>query len=275
MNAIRIAGKILMPLAASLVIVWLCLAPSNTRDWVPEQATLPQAVIDGNTVTVKNVRNAVYRSTTDFDLGYEDRTYDLRKIESLWYAVEPLSGSEAVAHTFLTFGFSDGQYLGISVEVRKEKGEIFSPLWGLFKKFELIYVAGDERDLIKLRSNYRKNPVSLYPIAMEAQEIRAVLTTMLTRANALRERPEFYNTLFNNCTTNVRDAINAARPGALPYGRGILLPGYSGELFHAAGLIRTDRTFEQAKADFMINERAMRFADDLKFSEKIRAGSPN
>ncbi len=255
----------------AVVLGWMSIRPSGTRDWVPDQATLAEALMDGDAVTIKNVRNSLYRSTTDFDLTYEDRTYDLNQIDSLWYVVEPLSkDSPSVAHTFLTFGFKDGKHVGISVEVRKEKGEKFSPLWGLFKQFELIYVVGDEKDLIKLRSNHRKNDVYLYPIQMEPKEIRSVFTAMLTRANTLRDNPEFYNTLTNNCTTNVRDALNTAVPGSVPYGLGILLPGYSDALFYDAGLIETELSFADTKAHKRINERAMTHADDPDFSAKIR-----
>ena len=157
-----------------LGIVLLSRHPSNDRDWSPDQRELPVATFSGDSVRVHNVRDIRYRTTTDYDVAYDDRTYDLRRLESVWFIVEPFSGMKGPAHTFISFGFEDGQYVAISVEIRKEKGEHFSALKGALRNYELTYVVGDERDLIKLRSNYRRDSVYLYRTMATPQKARAL-----------------------------------------------------------------------------------------------------
>jgi hypothetical protein len=161
-SAISLRRRILrfiLRLMAIVIVGYLILIvlvrPSNDRDWSLDQARMVSAVFSDDSVQIQNVRNARYRSTTDFDVRWEDRRYDLRKLESVWFIVEPFSHWRGPAHTFLSFGFSDGQYVAISVEIRKEKGESFTPQSGLLRQYELAYVVGDERDLIGLRANYR------------------------------------------------------------------------------------------------------------------------
>src|SRR5690606_8504462 len=124
------------------------------------------------------IRNIEYRSVSDYDIRYYDKTFDLGTIESLWYVVEPFKGQNpGAAHTFLSFGFEGGDYVAISAEIRKEKGEMFSALKGLMRQYEIVYVIADERDVIKLRSNHRKDDVFLYPIAMEKEDIRELFVS--------------------------------------------------------------------------------------------------
>ncbi|MHB0970019.1 MAG: Lnb N-terminal periplasmic domain-containing protein [Thermoanaerobaculia bacterium] len=248
----------------------LLIRPSNNRDWNTDQAVLAAAEFDGDFVTVRNVRNFRYRTESDFTPAYYDRTFDLRKIESVWFVVEPFGSWRGPAHTFLSFGFAGGEYLGISVEIRKEKGESFSPAKGLLRQYEVMYVVGDERDLVKLRSNFRRDDVYVYPMRATREKARELFVAMLERANALRETPEFYNTLTNTCTTNIVRHVNAIAPQRVPLKAAILFPGYSDQLAWDLGLIDTTLTFEEAKRRFHINARALRFADDPDFSKRIR-----
>jgi hypothetical protein len=174
------------------------------------------------------------------------------------------------AHTMVSFGFRDGRYLAISVEIRKEAGEQFSPLRGLFKQYELMYVVADERDVIKLRSNHRRDDVYLYPVRTTAERRRRMLVEMLERANGLAESPEFYNTLFSTCTTNIVRHVNTIAPRRVPLSYKVLLPAYSDELAFDLGLIDTDLPLAEARRRFHINERALRFGDAPDFSRRIR-----
>src|SRR3712207_1927046 len=169
----------LLALAAPAAVWWLAQRPRNDRAWSPDQRLLPYAAFSGRTARVHNVRNASYRSTTDFDVAYDDRTYDLDALESVWFVVEPFSGMPGPAHTFLSFGFAGGQYVSISVEIRKEQGESFSPLKGLLRQYEITYVVADERDVVKLRTNYRRDSVYLYPVRVEREKARALFVAML------------------------------------------------------------------------------------------------
>lgn len=248
--------------------------PSNDRDWTPDQARLPWAEIAGRRVAVHNVRNVRYRSTEDYDVAWEDRSYDLDRLRSAWFLVEPFESPdwEGPAHTLMSFGFAGGDYLAISVEIRKEKGESFSPWKGLLRQYEITYVAGDERDLIQLRTNYRRDPVYLYPVRAPRERIEQMFVSMLRRANHLRQEPEHYNTLTNTCTTNIVRHVNELVPGQVPWSYKILLPGYSDELAYDLGLIDTKLPFPAAKQHFRIDDDALHAAGQADFSQRIRQG---
>lgn len=261
------AAVLLLPLVGG----WAAVRPSNDRDWTAENAVLPAAELWGDSVRVRNVRNNHYVTADRFTVRHEDRAYDLRELESAWFVVEPFAKDwRGPAHTLVSFGFRDGRYLAVSVEIRKEKGESYSPLKGLLKRYEIIYVVADERDVIGLRANHRKDPVHLYPIRAEQAQIRSMLVDMLTRANELRAEPEFYNTLTNTCTTNLVRHVNRITPKRVPFSYKVLLPGYSDRLAYDLGLIDTDLPFEEARERFHINARAAKYADAPDFSQRIR-----
>ena len=257
------------------LLVVLLLHPSNERDWSLDQQRLASAEFSGDSVLVRNVRNAYYRSTTDFDVHWEDRSYDLRQLESVWYVVEPFATWRGPAHTFLSFGFDNGEYVAISVEIRKERGESFSPLRGLLRQYELTYIVGDERDLIGLRANHRHDDVHLYPMHATRQAARALFVSMLERANALAAKPEFYNTLTSTCTSNIVDHVSLITPEPIPFSYKILLPAYSDDLAFDLGLIDTDLPREEFRAAFRINDLALAHADSVDFSAAIRSRHPN
>ncbi|HTL54519.1 MAG TPA: DUF4105 domain-containing protein, partial [Candidatus Limnocylindrales bacterium] len=147
---------------AACVIIWFLLTPpSNNRDWQPDVAILPYTEIDNDQVTIHNIRNCEYRSETDYTVRHYDKTFDLSKLQSVdLYVV--YWGSPMIAHTMLSFGFAGGDYVCFSIETRKEKGEAYSAIKGFFRQFELTYVIGDERDLVRLRTNFRGEQVYLY-----------------------------------------------------------------------------------------------------------------
>lgn len=252
------------------VLLAVLIRPSHDRNWAADQRVLPSVEFEGDQVHIKNIRNFTYRTKDDYDPAYYDKTFDLSKIETVWYIVEPFSDWEGAAHTFLSFGFEDDEYIAVSVEIRKEEGEKFSSWKGLLRRYELMYVIGDERDLIKLRSNYRHDEVFVYPVKATKEKVHELFVDMLTRVNEIHEKPEFYNTALNTCTTNIVSHINAIMPDRIPFDFRILFPGYSDAFAHELGLIDTSLPFEQARAYFKINDRAEEFADDPDFSVKIR-----
>jgi hypothetical protein len=245
------------------------IQPRTDRNWAADQAVLPKAEIDGSRVTIRNIRNFAYETTSQYTPAWYDKTFDLDQLDSVWFVVEPF-GKGAAAHTFVSFGFGPKDFVAISVEIRKEKGESFSALKGLMRQYEVMYVIGDERDLIKLRSNYRNDPVYLYPIRTTPERRRAMFVQMLGRANKLAERPEFYNTLINTCTTNLVRHVNTISPDRIPFHPAVLLPGYSDRLAYDLGLIDPSLPFEETRRRAHINERARRFANDPEFSMRIR-----
>lgn len=271
----RLPRRILFGGAAALLLLLLLAQvlgprPSNHRDWMPDQERLPRVEIEGRQVRVHNLRNARYRSTADYDVAWEERTYDLDRLRSAWFAVEPFADWKGPAHTLMSFGFEEDDYLAVSVEIRKEVGEEFSPWRGLVRQYELMYVLGDERDLIGLRTNHRRDRVYLYPVRASRERIEQMLVSMLRRANALREEPEFYNSLTSNCTTNIVSHVNDLVPGRVLWSYKILLPGYSDELAYDLGLIDTDLPFAEAQRRFRIDEKAQGHGDGEGFSAAIR-----
>ena len=216
------------------------------------------------------MRDFEFRSVDDFTPQYEERTYDLSQLTSVWYVVTPFNEDGGAAHTFLSFGFADSTFVAISVEARREVNEPYSLWRGLVRAYEVIYVVGEERDLIGTRAVHRGNNVLLYPIRAEPAQARALFIDMLERANALRERPEFYNTLTNNCMTSILRHVNTLIDPPIGWGPRILLPAYSDEIALRRGLLDTDLPLDEARRRFLINDLAIRHANDPDFSLRIR-----
>ena len=260
--------------AALLVLLaWLHVEPTHQRPWSQEHAIMPKADFDGDCVTVHNIRRTVQATSGDYEVLHRDQTFELGKLESAWLGVQHFAGWKGVAHTFVSFGFKDGDYLAISIESRRCEGDGYSALAGLFKQFGVIYVVGDERTIIGRRALADEGPLYLFPIQADRQQMRDMLVSMLRRANRLAEQPEFYNTLTNNCTTNILESFNQiAFIYISPYSPRIILPGYSGDVAYDQGLIAADRPFSQIKARSHINEVAKATAGSEDFSKRIRRG---
>jgi len=244
--------------------------PSNDRDWAPDQAVLAYAQFHGNQVTVHNIRNCTYRTADDYTVAHYDKTFDLNELDSIDFIMVPFPDMPGVGHTMLSFGFGGREFLAVSVEIRKERGEAYSPAKAFFRQYELMYVLGDERDLIGLRANHHRNDVYVYRTIATAQQVRELFIDVMLRANKLAEQPEFYDTLRNNCTTNIVRHINRLVPDRVPYDYRTLLPGYSDELAYELGLLKTDTSFEQTKLRARVNSLAYIYRDSPDFSVNIR-----
>ena len=265
-------GLVVLLLVVAAGATWLAAQrPRNDRAWIPEQAVLPEARFEGHLVQVSGVRDFDYTGRDRFTPRYERRTYDLDKLTGVWFVLTPFAKTwRGPAHSFVTFGFADSQFVSISVEARKEPGETYGLVTGLTRQFELMYVVGTERDLIGQRAAYNDYPVYLYPVKAEREKIRAMFVSMLERANGLRTHPEFYNTVTNNCTSNVVRHVNEVAPGKVPGGIKTVLPGYTDEVALRLGLIDTKLDLAAARARFRINDRARKWIADPAFSFRIR-----
>ncbi|MCI0358979.1 MAG: DUF4105 domain-containing protein, partial [Planctomycetaceae bacterium] len=244
--------------------------PTNDRDWIAEHRVLASATLDGSQLHVKNVRNAEFFSYRDCLVDYYDRTYDLSQIQSVDFIMIPFNETRALAHTLLSFGFANGDYVGVSVEVRLERGESYSPTLGLFGQFELIYVVADERDLIRVRTEYRNVDVLVYRTKATPDQARRLLVDVMRRVNKLHDQPEYYDTLTNNCTTNIVRHINTLAPDSIPTDYRVLLPGFADNLAYELGLIDNSRPFAEVKQRARVNDLALRYKDDPRFSQRIR-----
>ena len=262
-------------LFAEVLWAWSRLAPSNHRDWQPDVAVLPYAKIQGDRVTVHNIRDFAYRSETDYTPRYYDRTYDLRKLKGVDLIAVYWMGP-AIAHVFLSFEFEDQDPLAISIETRKERGEAYSTLAGFFRQYELYYVVADERDVIRLRTNYRKDPpedVYVYRLRGPLGNARRLFLQYMDKINGLRQQAQWYNTLTTNCTTVIwmNTRLN---PGHLPFSWKILASGYVPEYLYEAGRLDIALPFAELQRRSLVNARAQAADTAADFSRRIRAGLP-
>jgi len=268
-----------MPAAAFVVVLgviawWLTIAPSHDRNWRPEVAVMPRALIDGDRVHLTGVRNFDYRSRNDFTVRYEERDIELSHVIGLDFFVSYWSEGP-IAHTFVSFVFDNTWPLSISIETRPEVGRGFEPIASLFKQFELIYVVGEERDLVGVRAIHRGEAVYLYRLNTSPDNARRLLMVYLARINELADRPEFYNLLTNNCTINIIRYANAAgRKGRFNIRH--LFNGLIDSYLYHSGRVDTTLPFDELRRRSLINEAA-RAADDApepEFSRRIRASLP-
>ena len=251
---------LILKFALVAVVVWMAgckplminslgdrLTPSNTRDWSPEFAVSPAATVSGDAIHLHNVRNVNYLSEDDFIVKYYDRTVNKSEIVSVDFIVTPFQTAPLLAHTMLSFGLTDGTYLGVSVEIRKEVGEKYSPILGFGNQFEIAYVVADERDLIRLRTRHLDADVYVYPTVATPAQAQDLFVDVMQRVNKLYVDPEFYNSVRNNCTTNLVDHVNNLRPNRVAFGWRVLLPGFSAEYAYDIGLLDQKRPVRRPK----------------------------
>ena len=260
-------------LCAAILVLWSSIQPSNDRDWQPEVAVLPYATMSGDFVTVHDIRNFDYRSENDFTPAYYDKRFDFRELQSVDIVSSYWTGP-AIAHVFVSFGFTGDDYLAVSIEVRKPKGEGYSTLRGFFRQYELFYVVADERDVIRLRTNYRKDPpedLYIYRTKSSSEARRRLFLEYMERINALRTEPEFYNTLTTNCTTNIWTNSHV-NPERVPLTWKILASGYVPEYLYEQGRLETmGLAFPELQRHAHVNARAKTADAATDFSRRIRA----
>jgi hypothetical protein len=251
------------------VFFWFNTIQPKTNASYPEELTMPYVEFKSDFVSIRNVRNCDYRTKDDFDVYYETRKYDLGKLQTLDMLVN-YWGMDAVAHTFLSFGFSDGRYITVSVEIRPEIGESYGEVKGLFKQYEIIYIWADERDSVRVRTNYKNEDVYLYRTSWPPDKVRALFMSMIERTNSLNKKPEFYNTLMESCTNTIGDHIIKADIFELPVWKRRFLSGTVDARAYDEGWLDNSRTFAELRRNSLINERARAADKDLNFSRKIR-----
>ena len=274
-RASRWVGRSVCLAGFALVLLWwFSLQPSNTRQWQPDVAEVAWAEINGDRVTVHNVRYCDYRTETDYTPRWETRTYDLSQMRGIDLFIT-YWGSPFIAHPILSFHFGDDTHLAFSIETRREVGEEYSAMLGFFRQYELTFIAADERDVIRLRTNYRKGEeVYLYHTTVQPQQGRAIVLNYLTSANHLRNQPEWYNALTKNCTTDIRVQTRGTVPGGpMPWDYRILVSGLGDQMAYEWGILAGGLPFEELKRRAHINAVAHE-ASESDFSRVIREGRP-
>ena len=248
--------------------------PSLDRDWNLDQKVLSEITFSDNIIDINNIRNIKYRTEDDYTVRYYDKKYNLNEINSVYYIIEPFSDYDWPAHTMLSFGFENWSYLVVSAEIRKEIWESFWPFYWAINQYEIIYVLWDENDLIKLRTNYRKDDVFMYPIKTSNDNIKKLFISALKRADKLNKYPEFYNTFTNTCITSILMHVNELRKNnwkeLINWSKQIFLPSHSDEIAYNLWLIDTKLSLKEAREYYKINKLAEKFWEDKNFSKLIR-----
>jgi hypothetical protein len=251
---------------------WSLVLPSHDRDWRLDVAVMPRAFIDGDTVRITGVRNFDYRSRDDFTIRYDERVVSVSHLVALdFYVSFWMQGP--IGHTFISFVFDNAPPIGISIETRPEAGEGYSPIASLFKQYELIYVVGDERDLVRLRTNFRDEDVYLYRIRTSPENARQLFLIYIQRINELADHPEFYHLLSNSCTVNiVRYANLSGRTGGMDIRH--FLNGWIDRYFYDREFIDIRLPFDELRRRSEITKAAQTAGNDDDFPQRIRKGLP-
>ena len=255
-----------------LLIWWQRIAPSNDRIWADDVAQMTSGTVDGNRVTLRNVRNFEWRSDTDYTQRWETRGYDLDRLNSVDMIMSYWSGT-AIAHMLISFGFDGGEHVVFSVEVRRGKNEIFSEIGGFFKQFELSVLAADERDVIRLRTNVRGEDDYLYRVRIPVSAMRSLFLGYVDEANSLLREPRFYNTVTVNCTTLVYQMMKRI-VGYLPLSYQLVFSGYIPEYVYRVGGLDQRFSPEELRERGRITDRAKKADRSDTFSADIRRGIP-
>lgn len=255
----------------ALLLWWSAIAPTHQRVWADDVSRMTRGRLVNGIVTLENVRNFDWRSDTDYSQHWETRRYQLAQLRSVDVAMSYWMGA-AIAHTLVSFGFSDGRYLTFSIEIRKERGESYSAVAGFFKRFETVLIAADERDILRVRSNVRGEDLYLHRLRISPEAARALFLAYLDQADTLAREPRFYNTLAANCTTIVFELARRIEPG-LPLDWRLLASGYLDRYLFDRNALATaggHASFEQHRAAAHITARARAADQDAGFSSAIR-----
>lgn len=244
------AGRYAWAGATTLLLLWYLHDPArNDRDWAPEYAIPATIGINGQTITINNIRNFAYRTETDPIPAYDDATFQLNQLATV-DLVSSYWSNDTIAHIFLTFGFSDGRHIAISIETRRQRHFTYSTLAGFFHHYELFYVVADERDLIGVRTDIRHERVYLYRLQMSQAGKEALLLNYLTQVQKLDATPQWYNTVTDNCTTGILARARNIR--SIPYNWRLLLSGYAPDYAYQAGLLEHTMPFAELRQKSLI-----------------------
>jgi hypothetical protein len=257
---------------AGLLIWWTRLPPTNDRVWADDVARMTTGTVDGNRVTLHDVRNFDWRSTTDYIQRWETRSYDLERLQAVDMIMSYWS-RKAIAHMLISFGFDDGAHVVFSVEIRRQRTQQFSEIGGFFKEFELSIIAADERDVIRVRTNVRGEDDYLYRLQLPQSAMRLLFLGYVGEANALVDEPRFYNTVTVNCTTLVYEMMNRI-VGHLPLDYRLLLSGYLPEYVYGVRGLDQRYSLEDLRRRGRITDRAKQSDRSETFSADIRRGIP-
>lgn len=246
--------------------------PSNTRNWLEGLSITPKVSISDGAFVIEDLRDWRYGADGQIlSKNYIYIEYKIEDLERVWFIEEPFTGNKAVAHTFFIFDFKGQRPIGLSVEARREEGEEYKLLDGVLREYELFYNWATEEDLLSLRAVYLNNPMYMYPINFSEPSNRTkLLLSVLEKTNQLETKPQFYNTLTNNCTNILAKHANQVKKGTIPIGAAWFLPGYADELLYKKQLIPTNKPFKEIQKDYYITEFVKENVTQNNFSKMLR-----
>lgn len=277
MSSRRFRPRVVLMFVAllSLVVVAvlvLRLTPTHDGEWGALQGRIP--TITGSAegqYAISGIRDFRYHSDGSVaEARYFDDQIDLAGLQRIWLGISHFAPM-GLAHTFLSFEFSDQRFLVASVEARLNASQSYSPVKGLLRRYHKMIVLGTEADIIGLRSHIRQERVLLYPLQLKVEEQQYVLRAILNDAQAIEQQPAFYNTLLDNCLTNlVKHDPDFRHWWSLTDYR-LVLPGFSDGLAWERGWINNALTLPEARQRAEINPSETDLTDSA-FSAKIRSG---
>jgi hypothetical protein len=258
--------------AYAIFLAWSAsIRATNDKNWAADVAHGTTGVIDGDQLSVRDVRNFSWRTEADYTQRWEQRTYDLSKLRSLDLFLVYWMGP-AIAHTIMSFGFEDGRYLDFSIELRRTQNDQYSAIAGFFKTHELVYIGADERDLMTLRK-IRKEQIQLYRLKTPTERARALLVEYIKQANDLAAHPRFYNTITTNCTTAIFDMMRTVT-SSIPFDWRIILTGHLPSYLYEHGAVDTRIPLEELRQRADVTGRVDGSLSEVAFSSRIREGVP-
>lgn len=250
-------------------IVILVRTPSHDREWETGQEKLPRVVFEEDVFTIENLRDFTWTGSFEAEQNYIEDSFDLRDMDSVDVIISHFDEFEGLAHIFLSFGFTDGRHVSISLETRREKGEKFSPFWGLLDQFEIIYVVATDRDLIGLRTGHRNERVYIYPTVATPTQAQELFVRLAQNINGIYEEPVMYNTLFHNCTNEITREVEAMTTLDFPITYKGILPGFFDEVLYGVGVIDASKPFDEVKRGSLVNNELVD-EDHKNFAVHVR-----
>ena len=250
---------------------WFTLKPSNEGNWQPDTDRTAWIETSGDRITIHNFRNCDYRSETDYSNCWSDRTFNLSELRGADFFLTNW-GIPYASHPIVSFQFGDNDHVAFSIEARYKVGQGYSVILGLFRQYELIFITADERDVIRLRTNFRKDEeVYMYRIQLPLEKVRSMFITYVNYLNRLRDHPEWYNQLTRNCTTTLDRQLASNMPNPQPWNYLLILNGSLDELMYDRGrLVTGGLPFPELKQRQHINAAGREANGSPDYSRLIR-----